>query len=512
MRKSYGRSLLLLSAWGASLFSAPYAEATDKALKCQPLIFSEYCFPGGSFHDLVPLDRIEAQLNKKAHELKAERRTPSALPAWRRQELAEMWAAALSTVFDYVDTHSVKLTESGVISPESVVGKGPQGPAFLEAGPLLRLTLTEDEENAFRLKGSIQIHEKRALAAIFSNQADMPLKYRVLLGTWPLIRKNVRQKGAYIDLDELLALPFIKPVAKVFSGSKVGILELLGAELVLSMVPAVEEQIRGRNRNLNHSIHFYADGTGDVALTGSPQVLFTGELMLPDTVVAAFSDQELMLLMLHEAMHLAKPNFFMVVSVADLIQREHFPEFQHSNASPLIANFLGRNSSAVAMNCPVDIAHDDELIIDLFVFKLLREKPALAQAYNALLKRLHSEFDPGHVSRMSYRVRHGNDTIDEFENGAERSHNGEIEAKLFRKSMMSMFLTRGPSYLAGEELRMEHLLQEMARHPELKHDVRSLQIVLEYYKNNAFLSDNVKADTKTKMPCRDVSRMWRTDE
>ncbi|MEM5585543.1 hypothetical protein WNZ15_24010 [Roseibium sp. AS2] len=516
MLKSYGRSLLLLTIWGTGLFWAHAAQASDRAVKCQPLALAEYCFPGGSFHDLVPLDRLETQFNEKARELKAKRNKPSALPAWRKQELEDMWLAALSSAFDYADKHSLKLEHLSAVSPQDATGSGSQPSALLNDGPLLRLTFREEKKNVFRLDGSIQIHYDRTFGKPLVNGKDLPSELQPFLLMLPVLGSSVPRNGDYVDLDDILATPFLKPFADQYARaskkSGTNFLGSLGYEVVAALEMAFEEKIRDRNRTLEHAIHFYASDEDPASTTRSPQVLFTGELLLPDSMVAALSDTELMLLMFHEAMHLARPNLFMLLSAADLIQRESFPDLDTAQSAPFLANLLGQEARGKDANCPLDIVHDDELATDYYVFHLFRRKPELAQAYNAFLKRLHSEFDPGRVSPMSYRVQLGDYMIGYLEDGAWTSKNSQLEDKLFWESFMSTLSSRGLSYLMGEQIRIEHFLQEMAKHPELKHSVSMMRTFIEYYKNNAFLNEKAVTHTGSNLTCRDVVLMLRTDE
>jgi len=515
MPHSFCRTLSLLALFGGSLVAgAAPAQSAGAPVKCQPVGIAEYCFPGGSFHDLVPLDRLEEQFNKKARTLKAERNGPSKLPAARRDELQEMWLTALMTAFDYADNHSIKLSTDGAISPSEGSGSVQRPSAPLANGTLFRLTFAEDDEGRFRLSRSIQIHVDRTLRTILGSRNQLPAELQALALTLPFLSGALPKERGYVALSDLFALPGLNKFATEYEResrkSGTNLLGIFGFEVVLALEAAFEERIRDRNRTLEHAIHFYSTDADPASTTKSPQVLFTGELMLPDATVAALSDTELMLLMFHEAMHLARPNLFMLLSSADLVQRERFPDLDTARAAPFLANFLGQDARGPRANCPLDIVHDDELATDYYVFHLFRRKPDLARAYNAFLKRLHAEFDPGHVSPMSYRVRLGDHMIDYLEDGAWKSRDSDLENRLFWQSMVSTLVTRGFSYLAGEKIRMEHILEEMSKHPELRHDVLMLRTFIDYYKNNARLTDDALPNTDPNLSCRDIAIMMRS--
>ena len=147
------------------------------------------------------------------------------------------------------------------------------------------------------------------------------------------------QQG-YLDAGRILQVPhlqfFVDRYRNAAKAADFSLLGSFGTEVILVLYLAIEEQIRMRSIALPHAVHFYKDGTTSSRDMDTPQVVWTGELFLSDEAVQSFTDLELELLMTHEAMHLMRPNFFMILSAADLTQRLYFPDlwsFSTSSAS-----------------------------------------------------------------------------------------------------------------------------------------------------------------------------------
>ena len=512
-----------LTCWVCYLFApvSAFASNTDTQVKCHPVVFAEYCFPGGSFHDLAPIERLEDQFIARAQELKGQRAIPSKLPEKRREELERTWRKALLVAFDYADKHALKLSSLNTPDPGRELGAAPQSRPFSFNGPFFRATFTKDANQVFRLSKPIQLYKNRLLQGWTNNKGQLPTdlsgQFESVMLPMMLLPSMLPGDGELTDLATIYNLPLIKPFADRFfdAGKKAGLnfKGIFGWEMVAALQMAFEEKIRERNRSLSPGIHFYAadDNTAGIT-TGSPQVLFTGELMLSDAAVSAFSSQELRLLMIHEAMHLARPNFFMLLSAADLIQRERFPELNSEQLAPQIANLLGRDVPGRRGNCPLDLVHDDELLTDYYVFYLFRKNPELIHAYHAFLKRLHAEFDPGHVSQMSYRVRLADIMVDYLTSGGKPKAHGAVQDKLIWDSIVATLVKRGPDYLKGEPIRMEHIWEEMAKRPALEHDTKLIRLFFEYYKQDAFLHDDASGNPDPNLSCRDIEKMLRSNE
>jgi len=511
MTRSIGKTFLFPFVFIAAAQVASLAVASQE--NCQKLIFAEYCIPEGTLYDLVPFEKLEKQFTERANTLKAERNTPSELSQERRQELEDMWQVALATAFDYADNHSHKL---GSLDASQSGADAVSAFGALANGPLFRLTFKKNLKNAFVLSRPIQVYHRRVLNSVMSDGQSAAGNGLDLLLRLPPFGSGRLNPGELIDLEDFFAIPVIGTfTAKIVqAGEKSGLnfLGTLGFELVMAMQVAFEEKIRERNRALDHTIHFYKAGTNPGAPTRSPQVLFTGELMLPDDMVATFSDTELMLLMFHEAMHFARPNVFTLFSAADYVQRKRFPELNTEQAATYLANVLGRDVPGKPVNCPLDIADDDELLTDYYVFFMLRYRPELMHAYNAFLKRLHTEFDPGHVSKMAYRVRHGDLTVEYIESGAWKNKNQVLYDRQFMEALQSTITKYLFGVLPITQPRIEHFWNEMSKHSELKRDVESMRVFMDYYKNTAWVKDDASPNTHSNLTCWDISVMLRSDE
>lgn len=492
------------------------AQTPAKPHLCAPLVMSEYCFPGGDLAALVSIDEIMEQGTARAEELIAARSTPSRIEPARRKELLQMWREAVQRAYVYAQAHSHKLDSLTV--PESVKDANgtPQNPLMetLSRGPMIRLNFVETSNSAFAFDGKVLLNRDRLLHFLqVSSQTGkdslgVPMLFlSAMLGSVPVV-------DGYILLNSLLESPFIRPVAlriqQASASSDVSLMGALGMEMVMALSVAVEEAIRARSIELEHALHIYQDGSTTLRGMDSPQVLWNGHLLLSEEAISQFTQAEIELLMTHEAMHLMRPNFFLGISAADGIQRRYFPQLNTERTATLLSNLLGRPSPGKPSNCPIELADDDELFIDYYVFQLYRDQPEKQKGYFELLKRIHREFNPGTYSQAAFRVEFAETLMEHFIRAQDANTDTSRQNQLYNQAIADALIKNLPKYLSGTRPNLDDVLQEMELHPDIALDAQLMRVTINYYRRKALLKEGWETNnSRFTVSCEDIDEIFR---
>ena len=461
---------------------------------CFSVFIAEYCLPDGSLVDLVPIDEITKVGLARAHRLKSERITSSIVPMKQREDLNEMWRSTLTEVFKYVDENSLKLetlTElatnegSTVPSPSNIL-------RALSIGPVFRVSFEETDGVNLRIEGPVLFHKQRMLALLshissaapnWGAKVAVPLQASINL---------LPAQGDYVALNDFLQLSAMRPFVKLFersaTASEQNFLGVFGTEIVMMLAIAVDEAIRGQAMELSTGIKFYSDGSNAANEVDAPRVIWSGELLLSDEAITEFSEEEIRLLMIHEAMQLARPNPFTTFEISELIQRAKFPELNTRRAQNVWLNFLGGSNSGQSAECWLDTPLDDVLFVDYYVYYFYRNEPEKQRAYNNLIKRIHREFDVGENSQAAIRDEFGDAMLGRLVDLQRSFPNSETLDQQFWEGNASAFSKVFANYFAGKPMRADDFLKEVEHGSAFAKDVGHIRILLKYYQDGALSS------------------------
>ncbi|MDJ0630506.1 MAG: hypothetical protein QNJ44_19775 [Rhodobacter sp.] len=428
-----------------------------------------------------------------------------------------MWQRAVSEAYDYADKHALRLSHVQDPTPLDIGGTGIVNRAMqiTARGPILRLTFRPDAYGVYRLSRPVEVHRARLLAAMNNNLNSFGSEGTLLAFPMLVFLNSTRGNGDYIQMNALLGQPGLMTIRqlwpKLYAAIAQRSMSVLGWEVMVGFVMEFEERIFERNRTMHHDVVFFSRDD-DEPETGSPQVTFNGDLFLPDSIVGFLTADELMLLMRHEAMHLARPNFFTVASAAEEVLQRRFPEMNIEDSTPILANFFGRDIPDQVLNCPLLMKYDDEMFTDYYVLFQLRNQPERIDAYEKMLKKLRDAFDPGDLSRMSYRVRQVELVRERIaalpSGGFDIARQNELVAAAIQNAIPSMLA----KYSSGGTPNVNDILNAMETHPELRSDARMIRLVVEYYKTYADL-DETPGHTRvggTVLDCEMMGRMLST--
>lgn len=475
----------------------PVSLALAEPVKCVPLAVSEYCFPGGDLADLVSVEQIIEQGLARAHDAIAQRSTPTQIPQAQQDEIAQMWRAAIARAYDYAQVHAHRL--------DSLTQPGPWDPR-----PLIRLTFDAAPDGSFRFDGQLLVNRARLMQLLQSaGQSGGDLLGASQMLVQMMLMSAPETKG-YISIMPIVQNPLVSrilaPFVQAAAASDVTFMGALGIEMVAALSVAVEEALRAHTIAQAPKVHHYRDG---LPLAESPQVLWNAHLLLSDEAIRQFSRDELELLMTHEAMHLMRPNFFLSLSAADHVQRRYFPQLNTERTSTILSNFLGRPSPGRPSNCPVEMAEDDELFIDYYVLQLYRDDPGRQRGYYELLQRIHRGFNPGRYSQAAFRVEFAEILMQDFADTAGMPADEARKNDLITRAVIAALVANLPRYLAGGPVRLEDILREMERYPEIAVDARLMRVAINYYRRKALLKDGWEGHgTASALSCAEIERLF----
>lgn len=506
--------VLVVAFLGPCVAAISAEKAKAQPIKCAPLVLAEYCFPGGDLSSLVSVDQIMEHGIARAQTLISERDTPSQIPPHREAELTQMWQRAVQQVYDYAQAHSYRLDNLTVPAP-APEARGAATPVMsaLNLGPPIRLNFVATKGDAFRFDGQVLINQNRLLhfmRGAAQSGGNLLGPYGQVLS---FLLMSAPANNGFISLSAVFQNPLTRsvfaPFRRAAAASDVSFMGSLGMEMVLALSMAVEDAIRARSIALTPALHLYRDGSETARDMDSPQVVWSGHLLLSDEALSRFSENELELLLTHEAMHLMRPNIFLGFSAADRIQRQFFPELNTERTATLFNNFMGRASPGKPTNCPIELAEDDELFTDYYVFYFYRDQPDKQQQYLALLKRIHQEFNPGSYSQAAFRVEFAELVMQDFAQPGRRNKETEHQNRLFIRAMIDAAIANLPRYLNGAPVRFDDMLQQMEQHSDIALEARQLRTLINYYRRKALLKEGWETNnSRFTVSCDDVEQMF----
>lgn len=460
------------------------------ALECRSLLFTEYCLENGSIELLMPTKALESYFAEEADQLERVDRAPSKLSDIEKAKIQQMWKIAVRDAYQYANDHSLRLShiEGSTLEQNNGTGIINQLGQFASMGTILRFTFRKNSKNVYRLSKPAEFNRKRVLTVMRNMIGSTPSEWQFMVFPIMSLLASVPAQGDYVEINKVLNSQLLTALLLKNKNAPAGIENILtsimGWEVMVGFIMEFEERIFERNQSLNHDVMFYRRATSDDE-TGSPQVDFNGQLFIPDSFVHFLDDEQLQLILRHEAMHLAKPNFFTVASVADSVLRTRFPQLSIDKTTPWIANFFGRPTPKITLNCPFIIPYDDELFTDYYTLFQLRNEPEKIDAFEQLLKKLRDRFDPGDLSRMSFRVRqigYVRTRISEVKAGG---FDIERQNELFTLAIQNAIPKMIAKHFSGKVPNLNDMLLELERYPEIRSDAQLIRLFFEYYKTYA---------------------------
>ncbi len=475
---------------------------------CHKIVLAEYCFESGSIKDLLPLDIMEKAFSESSNSLLEKRKFKSKLPLHIQAKIEQQWKEATKSAYLYARNHTLRFSS---LSAQNQAP--PKGGAIMNKvarllwdGPLFRLTFEKNSKGVFLLSKPVEINRRRLLGMISQNQiAD--INYQLVSQMFVLMLQGMGDRD-YVPVAELLNSPQLQPLFAMFrpylgriKASNLDVREkflgLFGVEVMVAFYTEFDLRMLERNERLNHKVNFFGENnTGDfVGDTHSPQVTFNGELLLPDDFVTEFNEEEISLLLQHEATHLAKPNFFTIAFATDQFLQVKFPEIDIDKTSPIMSNFFERRNPGFKMSCPLNLVKDDELLTDYFTMFQYRKMPDKLDAYEALLKKLFDKYDAGKFSQMAFRVKHLKTVRDRIDILNRGGVDIARENELIQKALTNAVYRIISKHFARQTWGMEDMLDEMEKFPDIAPTAASIRILIQYYKlyNSQNSSDAAKS-------------------
>lgn len=495
MKPSDFKLVILLRSIGCIIvYFAAFSAAAETTINCRRLVTSQYCFGDGSFSDLMPSEALHAEMKRHHDQLVTARSKPSRLTPLQRARYTRAWKAAMGEAHEYARAHFLTLDVLEDDTPLEYSGESPLDAVFgaFHEGPIARMTFTQAADGVFLLDRPVELHVPRLLQGIDLIRGALGLQGRLLLE--PYLFRPLNQLRAanfsqdfvpFPDLVESMGLTaHLIQLQALSERAEVSWLAMLGPELLLALYATLDEDLRERFIALDHEVHFFDDeGMEDLHLK-SPQVTFQGTLLLPDSASENFTDDEIRLLMKHEAMHLMRPNFFMLLGAADEAIRLRFPQIDMNKSNTFLASFLGHETAGDRASCALDIAKDDEMFIDYSVLNMLKADMDRVDDYYRLLVKLRNDFDKRSVSQMTFRVELAAYVVDTLKSPRPTA-DATLENQLLWRGIWSWVRKGAPAYLLGERPRMDDLLGELSRYPELETDIEIIRRIIQYYQVNS---------------------------
>lgn len=472
----------------------PVTSLADTQKNCQVAVVSEYCFGSATFADLLPVEALEVEMLKHSTGLLLEREPQSTLSQRQQTRISKEWLEAVKEAGAFARSHFVTLDvlfDETPIDFDGVTLNGAILGAF-DQGPILRLTFEEDADGTYRLNAPVEVHVERLRRAVRLVRGAFGLTFRFLIdhSFGSAIRKlETTDFGEeYVEISDLIdRVGLTKGYARLMDASRRADQDwrtILGAEMFFVLHVSFDEKIRERNLALTPSVHFFNDRELEDQPVKSPQVTFFGQLLLPDSAVESLDPDDLRLLLKHEAMHLARPNFFMTLGAANEVIRLRFPQIDMTKTNTLITDFLGFTNDNQTPSCALDVAKDDEMFIDYYVFQLIRNNPDEVSAYYDLLTRLQDENDGAAVSQLAFRTKLASQYIDTL--GTDYPTYGiAYQDKYFWSSIWKAAQNNFQNYLGGQLPNIDDIMIEMAKIPAIERDTAMLRTIIQYYQSQA---------------------------
>lgn len=500
------------------LWIAVLAGNPAKAANCRALVIAEYCLESGAMTTLMPVDGLEVYFSKRADILDAIERRPSKIIQAKQERIRAMWLQAVAEAFEYAENHAIRLEHVQDTTPLNISGDGALNRIMQVAsqGPILRLTFREGRDGVYRLSKPVEFQRDRLLAAVTDNAsllggdasfAVLPLA--VILG--------MSNSGEYLGLNSNVgrqgALVIRQFWPELYDAIAYRALSVLGWEVMVGFLMDFEERIFERNRQLAHRVVFFRPDRKTLWV-GSPQVSFNGTLFLPDDAVDLLTEEELMMLLRHEAMHLARPNFFTVASAAESVLQRWFPELSIERSTPILANFFGRDVADQTLNCPLLIEYDDELFTDYYVMAMIKDDPEKIDIYQKMLEKLRDTFDRGDLSRMSFRVDQVPLVKERFATTVPGGFDISRQNELMTEALQASLPVMATQYFSGKTPNVDDILTLMEDHPELRSDAQMIRHIITYYKiyGDLKMTPDHTHPGATVLDCETMGRMLSTVE
>ncbi|ODN70792.1 hypothetical protein A6302_01896 [Methylobrevis pamukkalensis] len=492
---------------------------------CRAFFMAEYCFPVRSVMDLMPVDDLERRFAEETARL-VERLDVRevALPPEADLALQERWLVAVGDAVDYAWKHTLRLTPQRIARERSALPSEGQGfmnmlARMVSAGALLRLEFDAAREGRYTLR-RVRVHRGRLVAGIQAMSAGLPAEFAQAGQAAAMMLAMLPDDGGYIDAADLALHPMLAPLMPPGSGKaeEIGriLLGTLGIEATAVFFTAFDQRLLERNDRMSHRVVVYDPEGPDLP---SPQVTFDGRLLLPRPYLDLFSDDELGLLLRHEAMHLAKPNVLLTLQIAYEMVRFRFPDLNPDMAATFASNLFGYdNAYHPRGSCPIKVPPDDEMLIDYAVLQQMKSDPAAMDRYQALLERLHREFNPGTNSEMDFRVRYARIIRDEIDAGDSRRFSLEQENADQSAAIQTYMMKAIQNYAAnGTMPTMDALLDEVELYPSLRFDAMRMRLIIGYYRIYGGAKKAVRNVPGASRPagtddCEALGRMLRMEE
>ncbi|MEM5474113.1 hypothetical protein WNZ14_20480 [Hoeflea sp. AS60] len=491
---------------------------------CKRLILAEYCFDG-AIKGLFPLRELEEAFAEEAAAQKKRRLRQSRIPEREKQWLVQEWEAATTSAFTYAKNHTLTLEQ--LLDTTDIPSGGP-GPlnilsGLLAQGPLFRLTFANNGDDIFMLFRPVELNRVRLTSALKRVSAQLPQSSQVSILAIQSILSSL-PGGDYIEVKRILDHPIVIAMLLALNNGKplnevqkklIGqySLGLFGLEAVMVFYTQFDLRLRERNEQLDATVQLFeiGDAPGDLR---SPQVTFNGELLMPDSVFDEFTKDEILLILQHEATHLAKPGTFTVFSAADGVIANRFPQISPDHITTYLSNVFGRSNPAIKdTSCPLDLPEDDEMFTDYYVMAQYRNDSKKMDAYEALLQKLHKMRGFGSLSRMAYRRKHLTYVRQQLEEMRSNSVSEQQYNEAMSKVLQDVISSAVTSGTTVEQLNLDLFLDEMMKYPDLQLDAKRLRVFIQYYKTYGHLKDEQVGQNGTLgLSCNALERMLKLPE